>query len=247
MRHPDELRSEAGVDLLAGELFGAPLKPARGVVHVTAVAAEGPARRVIDIGPAAPTSALDRFVLHHTRARVDAILVTGSVLRAEPELTYDLGIAPAVLGAWRAACFGAAPHLLVLSRGELPVEHPAWFSWARPRVLVPTERAEALARALPPEVRVVGRDDPSPRAALAYLREELGCRSVSVEAGPSVATGLYEAPCAIDELLLSVYDGPLEEAARGGRFLDEDALAASHERVADTRVGAWRFTRWLAR
>lgn len=247
MRDPAELRRAEDVDAFTEALWGEPVGPMQGVLHVMAVARDGEAHRVIRIGPHAPDSAIDHFLLNLARARVGAILVTGSVLRAEPELRYDLGAAPEALSAWRARTHRQPPWVLVMSRGELPADHPVWGSWARPIAYVPAAKADALTAALPPRVEVVGAAAPSPRAALTHLLEARGCGSVSVEAGPSVAVPLYEAPCAVDELMLSVYAGPLDERARGGEFLSPAALEARLELAGAADVGAWRFSRWRAR
>jgi riboflavin biosynthesis pyrimidine reductase len=119
-------------------------------------------------------------------------------------------------------------------------------------VLTGRGAAPALRRALPERVEVVADPSPSPRAALAHLREARGCAGISVEAGPRVATRLYDAPLAVDELLLSVFTGPLPAPARGGAFLDEAALEARLERAAPPvevreESGAWRFSRWTRR
>lgn len=227
------------VDERARGLYGQPLGLARGVVHVVAVAG----RDVIRIGPHAPKSDADFFALSLTRARVGAILVSGSVLRAEPELRYDL---PDPLRRWREARgLEAPPRVCVLTRGALPAAHPVWESWARPVVYTTREAAASLS--LPDRVEVVGVDEPSPRGAIAWLRERAD--AVSIEAGPSVARPLYDAPLAVDELLLSVFEGELDPRARGDAFLGEPALSDRLRRVHESRLeepsGPWRFSRWL--
>ncbi|MGE0790721.1 MAG: hypothetical protein AB7S26_33920 [Sandaracinaceae bacterium] len=247
MRDPSELRTADDVDAMASALYSAPLPFAEGVVHVTAVAKEGERRTVIAIGPHAPKSGIDFFILNLTRARVDAIVVSGSVLRAEPELRYELGGATRALSAWRARHTDTPPWLLVLSRGDLSAEHPVWDSWARPLVYVPDDAVSRLRAVLPARVEVVGAARPSARGAIAHLRADRGCRAVSIEAGPRVAVPLYDEPLAIDELLLSVYGGELDPAARAGAFLDESELSTRLERRAATAVGEWTFSRWLGR
>ena len=240
------------VDARARALYGQPLQPAHGVVHVVAVAqgaegrgAEGRGNEyeVIRIGPHAPKSETDFFALSLTRARVGGVLVSGSVLRAEPELRYDL---PDALKQWRAAQgLDTPPVVLVLSRGDLPAAHPVWESWARPVVF--TSKAAAASLRLPARVEVVGVDDPSPREAVGWLRARAG--SVSIEAGPSIAVPLYDPPLVIDELLLSVFEGEIDPRARGRAFLDAAALSDRLRLVSEVRVdepsGPWRFTRWL--
>jgi riboflavin biosynthesis pyrimidine reductase len=260
----ERIRTPADVDAAARALYGAALGAMRGVLHVVAVAredtSEGPSQgeglRVIRVGPHAPASATDFFALNLARARVEGIVVSGSVLRDEPELRYALsGPAADALAAWRRGLgLRRPPWLLVLTRGADPgalADHPAWESWARPLVLTGEDAAPGLRRALPSRVEVVGHPAPSPRAALAHLRDARGCRGISVEAGPRVAVPLYDPPRAIDELMLSVFEGPLPAAARGGAFLPEPAIAARLRRAsAPTSVeepsGRWTFSRWLA-
>ncbi len=241
---PSDLRSADDVDALAAALYGAPPPALDGVLHVTAVAEVRGARRVIKIGQHSPKSALDLFCLHLARARVDAILVSGQVLRDEPTLRYEL---PPPLRAWRARRRPEPPTLVVLSRGALPAQHPVWSSEARLVVVVPPDAAPAARASLPDRVEVVGVDDTRPRAVLAWLRRERGARAISVEAGPSVAVPLYETPAAIDELTLSVYRGALDPRAEGAPFPDEATLAASLTRVGGRVDGDWSFSRWVSR
>ena len=239
----------------ARNLYGVELGALEGALHVMAVQARpGGEHRVIRIGPSSPKSETDFFVLGLARARVEGILISGSILRAEPELRYDM---QPDLTAWRREVAGleAPPWLLVLTRGaDLPAAHPAFESEARPIVLTSTNAAPALRRALPSRVEVVGLDSPSPRAAVAHLREERGCRGVSIEAGPSVALPLYGAHGAqlIDELMLSVYWGELAPEAEGHPFFSDDELAAHLVRagaptLVDEPSGRWTFSRWLRR
>ncbi len=231
------------VEARARALYGALLGPMDGVLHVVAVARVDGSLRVIRIGEHAPRSATDLFALSLARARVDAIVVSASVLRAEPTLVYDR------LGDGLLAIRGHAepPWLCVLTAsGDLPAAHPAWTSWARPLVYT---AIGATLPALPARVEVVRAPEPSPRDAIRHLREDRGCRGVSVEAGPRVAVALYDPPSAIDELMLSVFEGELDPRAVGGPFLDESRIEADFTCVGGpTRVeepsGAWTFARY---
>ena len=230
-------------------LYGEELGAMEGVLHVVAVHAEGESRRVIKIGEHAPESATDFFALELARARVEAIVITGAILREEPELRYVLS---SELAAWRREVLGLAepPWLLVLTHGDIPLDHPALSGPLRPIVFTSSEAAPSLRARTSIErtsIEIVGVPAPSARLALSFLRSERGCRSVSVEAGPTTAVPLYDEPCAIDELALSVYGGPLDPRARGGRFLDERALERRFERVSEASGGEWRFERWLRR
>lgn len=241
---PAELRTADDVDALAAALHSEPLPPMEGVLHVTAVAREGDGLTVMKIGEHSPKSPLDFFSLNLARARVDAILVTGSVLRAEPELRYELGGASRALHAWRDARYERPPYVLVLSRGGLDGAHPVWQSWARPIAFVPAEAEEDVRAALPARVEVVAGSGGA-RGAIEWLRADKGCRGVSVEAGPSVAVPLYEG--VIDELQLSVFEGALDPRGRAGAMLSEAELAERLERVGGSAHGEWRFSRWRAR
>ena len=230
----------------AEALYGPLPRTALGVVHVVAVTREGAGFCVLKIGPHAPKSETDFFVLQLARARASAIVVTGSVLRAEPGLRYDL---PAGFRDYRSGACGhqQPPILCVLTRrGGLPAQHPVWRSWARPLVYTGLDSDVAL----PDRVQVVRVQEPSPRGAIQYLREQRGCAAVSVEAGPSVSGPLYAPPNAVDELWLSVFEGALDPRARGGRFLDLRALGETMRPVGEaTEVaepsGRWTFQRWL--
>ncbi len=239
------LASAEDVSRFAESLYGEQLGAMDGVLHVVAIAE--PERIVMRIGDHSPKSATDFFALSLARARVEAIVVTGAVLRAEPELRYELATP---LAAWRREVAGLAspPFLLVLTGGEIPLDHPALASWARPIVFTThaaAERMRAQAR-----VEIVGHDAPSARAAIEHLRRVRGCRSVSIEAGPRTAVPLYDPPLAIDVLALSVFVGPLDPVARGGAFPSEAGLAsAGLRRVSaarrDEASGGWRFERWV--
>lgn len=231
------------VEARARALYGAPLGPMDGVLHVVAVARVDGALRVIRIGEHAPRSATDLFALSLARARVDAIVVSASVLRAEPALVYERldGGLIGIRGERE------PPWLCVLTAsGDLPAAHPAWSSWTRPLVYT---AVGARLPSLPGRVEVVRVAAPSPRDAIRHLREDRGCRGVSVEAGPRVAVPLYDPPAAIDELMLSVFEGDLDPRALGGPFLDESRIEADFTYVGGpTRVeepsGAWTFARY---
>ena len=172
---------------------------------------------MIAIGPGAPASATDRFVLGFARARADAIVTTGAILRAERDLVHrfsdEAGEDEAWRG-WRADQVGRreSPCLLILSRsGELPLDHPALAG--SPRTIVWTSQAgqARLGRAGGRfEVRVgigggsrktlahAGGPEHSGAAealsdAYHWLRDELGAETVAIEAGPGATLGLYEA------------------------------------------------------
>lgn len=206
---PGECRNAGDVDALARSMFGAVL-PFRGVSHVTATwDRPGGGLWVMAIGDETPESEHDFFMLNLSRARADAILVTGKVLRDEPTLRYDLqgpGKLPEALAEWRHTHAGRSqpPLLIVLTSGRgLDPEHPALSGeWARP-VLFTSDDAELPAM----DARVVRTPTPDARSAIRWAQSR-GATIVSLEAGPSTVLPLYEKPSVVDELLLGVCHAP---------------------------------------
>jgi riboflavin biosynthesis pyrimidine reductase len=135
----------------------------------------------------------------------------------------------------------------VLTASAIDFSHPVFASSARPIVFTTRDAARSLSP--PANVEVVGNDAPSARAAIDHLRNQRGCRSVAIEAGPRTAVPLYE-PLAIDELMLSVFEGALDPRAIGGAFPSNDELVAAGlalagETIVNEPSGPWRFSRWI--
>jgi riboflavin biosynthesis pyrimidine reductase len=230
-------------------LYGALPAPA-GVVHVVSAAREAGRLRVLRIGPDAPKSDTDFFVLQLARARADAVLTTARILREEPELSLTfLGPWASGLGAYRGALGKRRLTALIITLGgELPGEHPLWRDPLERLVLTAPANAAALEARLGDRAEVVASAEPSPRAALSLLAAR-GARAISVEAGPSTASTLYGQPPCIDELWLSIAELALP-AERLGGALPEDAtlfagLTLASERVRTEQSGPWRFQRWV--
>ncbi|MEZ4331130.1 MAG: hypothetical protein R3F35_05235 [Myxococcota bacterium] len=253
----DRARLEARIEALYGG--GIDWARATGVIHVAAI--DGVSRAAIAVGPGAPASSMDRFVLGFARARADAIVTTGAILRAESTLVHRFADEPRAETGWRrfrAEALGRAgpPMLVVLTAGgDWPPAHPALREASRAIVLT-TEAGRArlvgagAARAgirLLRDSGVVGRPngverpievvalDPGPKASLVdplaraidWLRRERGCETVVLESGPRSTLGLYSAPeSPIDELLLSVFEGPGAPIVDAPRFPDPATLAA---------------------
>ena len=189
------------IDQQLARLYGdVDWRGARGVLHVAAIAATS--HVVIAIGPHAPSSPTDRFVLGFVRARCDVIVTTGATLRAEPELVHRLSETPeeeAALRSWRERVLGRteAPMLVVLSRsGDLPVDHPALA--AAPGGFVWTSRqgrARMGAKRGPLEVVAEEGGGSGARsgiaAAIDFALSRAGVETVALEAGPSVSRALY--------------------------------------------------------
>jgi riboflavin biosynthesis pyrimidine reductase len=236
-----------------------------GVLHVAAIEAAG--RRALIPGRGGPASETDRFILGFVRARADAVLSTGAILRAEPDLRHvfaEEAHADQAFTRWRAERLGRreTPELLLLSAsGRFPLDHPAILS-ARNGIIW---TSEAGARRLGPRVAhlEVRRIDDAPggaRAAVASLRAEGRVETIALEAGPSTAAAFYEEAGAregCDELLLSTF-ASVDEGARENRvaasaigpaFLPETQIRARFgdpvSRCERTEAsGSWRFERY---
>lgn len=229
-------------------IYGDDLGRGARVVHVAAVAEEADGRlSVIASGPRAPTSPTDAFTLAAARARVDAIVTTGEILRREPRLSHALSPAAA---AWRREVLGIDQPPLVVILTRRPEEAVAHATAAAGRcvVLTPSARPADTRRG---GIRVLARSFASLAAAVARLEAECGTRSVLIEAGPRTARELYDAPPLVDELLLSVYQGPsLAPAALVGAFATSSRITAClgppvNEHSEGGRGARWRFLRYL--
>lgn len=243
-----------------------------GLLHVAAV--EAATRRVMIPGAFAPASPVDRFVLGVSRARADAIVTTGAILRSEPGLRHDPGDTPpenAALLEWRRDELGRreTPQLIVLSgSGDLPLAHPA-IAAARAGTILTTE---AGARRLPARVGAldvqVGDPGEAPIVGAVRVAREIGAQetsaaqTIAIEAGPTATAPLYlsVAPSAsnedavgsaacCDELLLSRFEGSLDARALGPAFFDETAIERVFGHVVaseriEDALGIWRFDRY---
>jgi riboflavin biosynthesis pyrimidine reductase len=236
-------------------LYGARLGAARGVVHVaSAWAAPGGALVSLRINAATPPSRSDRFILELARARAEAIVTTGRVLRTEPGLTHVL---PPDLASWRRDVLGRsdAPISIILTgRPDLDLDHPLLRTSSRPLVhTTPEVSAQLTPRACDAGVEVEGCVSASIETAIASLRQGRGCDSVLLEAGPSTLRPLYREGGPIDELLLSIYTSrDVPEAALGEPWFRPATLAAmglscasSVEREEES--GRWRFERHVGK
>ena len=209
------------------------LAPA-GVLHVASAWQDAEGRLfAMRIGPATPRSATDAFVLGVARARCDAIVTTGRILREEPAVRHAL---PPGLAAWRVRLPGRRPaplSVVLTARDDLDLAHPLLSG----RALVVTSRAAAqalVARARAAgreeDLEVVARPAPGLRDLLALLRDERGLTNVCVEAGPATAASLYEASPCVDELLLSIHLGrSLPAGVKGGALPGPEALARAFD------------------
>ena len=229
-------------------LYGAELTAPAGVLHVAAVWRARQGRwPTLKITPQTPLSDTDRFVLGLARARADAILTTGKILREEPTLQHSYHDDPQLdraLAAWRADFLGrpSRPVSVVLTaRGDIDPDHPLFRGPHSVYVLTGPAAARRLnRRPLDPRHRVMERSELNPISALDYLRGEAGFATVSIEAGASTSGALYRPTLRIDELLLSVVRGRfprrrparprLRVRARTGPGLRRSPLPASRTR-----------------
>lgn len=243
---PREVASADDVLALARTLLGDGFAAPEGVVQTCAV---GEDDHVIRIGPHAPRSAHDFFLLHLARASADVIVTTGQILRDEPTLRYDLegeGSLPAMLHAYRATHAKKPPRakVVVLSRGDVSLDHPALHGWAEPVIATPSATLAHAARARGMGALVHEGDA---RALVLTLRALHP--TISVEAGPSASGALYEDGSVVDVLFHSRFRGVLVDEARGARFLAATELDARFStRTASATVdepsGPWSFTRY---
>ncbi|MBK8593593.1 MAG: dihydrofolate reductase family protein [Sandaracinaceae bacterium] len=241
----------ASVTRLAQQLYGPGFEPREGVLHVTAVA--GLARRTLRIDEHTPKSLADTFALNLARARADAIVITGKLLRDEPALSYAPGspgpAAPAMADYRRQLGRDARPWLVVLTRGAgLPLTHPVFHDGhTRPLIHAPAAAAEALRAVAPCEV--LGSDGEASLAGLVAALRARGARTISFEAGPSTTRELYtgDAPL-LDELCLSAFLGTLPHGAQLAEALPAlpPALTlAGPERQVHAPSGPWAFARYV--
>jgi len=219
-------------------LFGGAFEK-EGVIHPTACVrkADG-AYCALRIEPRTPKSPHDLFALFFQRARADVIVSTGAILRAEPDVRYDLADSPFGPGllAYRASLGKTEPpRVVVLSRRlDLASEHPAL-------------RAPQVELWSPQPLSGLGHRPFTgrPVEAVETLRAEGGL--VVVEAGPSVTRGLHAAD-AIDALYLTTFAGEIDEALLAGAAFDTAGIetrlpAAGPPRRVEEPSGPWHFVR----
>lgn len=233
-----------------------------GVVHVASVWRDPDGNTVVlRIGPDAPKSAADAFALSSSRARADAILTTGAILREEPQMVaLPFGADATSLRAARSDIFGRStePALMVLSRGDVDPAHPALRCGVRPYVLTGREGAAKLrASGVTEACQVVELEVPCAASAITWAKKALLARTVTIEAGPTTALGLYRgahraatdgadkdgadedgadkdgadkdgaATARVDELLLSIVQTAPPLSVRGKPFLTDAQVRAA--------------------
>lgn len=253
----DSLRSADDVDHHARRIFGR-VPTATGLIHTTSAWRKDPSTFLtLRIGPDTPRSSHDAFLLGLARARADAIVTTGRILRQEPGMTHAIG-GPAsmadALRAWRweRLAKGRPPISLVLSRsGDIDLKHPFFRGPGRQMIYTGPKGAWKLdSLAADAGVDLVTVPEPTPRGAVELLRGELGAATISMEAGPTVARTYYDPPLAVDELMLAVFAGEsVPTSARGLRQVPPSRLDALFPHRGETievrsEDGPWEITRW---
>jgi riboflavin biosynthesis pyrimidine reductase len=230
-----------------------------GVIHVAAVGREPDGELVVlKINHATPRSSHDRFALDLARARADVIVTTGAILRSEPTLRYELASDRAdALHTWRMDQLGRpTPPLVVVLTGreDIDLDHPTLHGWAQPWIFTNVDCAKALHGRLPRHVGLAGVPSPDLQTLVDWARRRFDARTITIEAGPSTTRPLYrlddEGPGLVDELMLSVFEGTIPSAARGGPFVSERTLERYFDRrhegeVVQEQSGPWRFIRLL--
>jgi len=241
------------------ELYGDDLLEDGGVVQVSSAwrDAQG-GLRSLRIGPHAPRSETDGFVLALARARADVIVTTGQILRHEPRLQHRIESEPALdLLAWRRDRLGRTepPRVAILTSGRsIDWDHPV-FSGPSPVLLFTHEsqekRLSEAARGR--NVEVIGSEAPSLHALLQWGVAGGAARTITLEVGPSsLASMSSEGSLAgsIHEWMLSVYLSPsVSERALGDPWPDlSDAhhggLRLRTEHRLEEESGAWAFQRF---
>lgn len=249
-----ELTDAASVDRAARALFGSSLDTRPLLSHSIAVwrANEDTPLVTIRINEHSPKSDLDFLALHIGRARADAIVITGKILRDEPELSYDLHADSRwgeALTHWRQCRWGLLepPWLLILTdSGEFDLRHPVFSGWARPVIFTNDRTATRKLAAAP--CPVISDESPDINRAIQHLQLAYECECISIEAGPSTVRSLYKRPMPVKELLLSVYlESSLDERAQGDTLIKLSEVRAMFrtETSATHREGEqhWSFHR----
>ena len=250
-----EMASAADVERQLLAMYGDDLPAAPpAVLHVTSAWRRGERLVTLRINEHAPPSAVDFFVLNVCRARADAIITTGEILRREPAMHHGLqgpGTVSRALAEWRRERLGkiAGPVSLVLTSGrDLDLDHPLFKRATRAVIFTSPAGAKRLPGAGERGIDVVADPGASPRRALELVQERYGAATVSLESGPSTARLLYQPPLAVDELMLSIYEATeLDARARGDEFLSFGKLEEGMRRIGKPYLAPedeWSFHRY---
>lgn len=200
------------------------------ILHVAAVYEDNNSYKIIRVDSSkAPRSNEDFFALNLARARVDAIFTSGKVIREEADLSHSLqGPFAKSLEEYRTKVLGKAspPYSLIFTRGSPDLESSFFDNKTRPVIYTSTDGYNSLDKKVLEEKGIIAKDggaSPTVEEALAYLKEELGVETVSMEAGPSVSNDLYNKSL-VSELMLSIYSGKISPEAIGNEFVSKKTI-----------------------
>lgn len=231
------LSTAAAVRAFARRLLGWDGSPL-GTFQVMAISAVDNA--VIAINEHAPRSPTDFFTLRLARAAADAVVLTGRIVRMEPDLRVSLD-GPGAAGLRALRGDRPLPLVGVLTRGDgLDFSHPLFRHPGGVVLLVPSPTPDLCDAAAAHGVRVRALPAPGVHGTVQALREG-GAEVVSIEAGISTAAALY--PDKVDHLMLGRFHGPLPAAARGPAF-DADLsqmVPVAPPTEVDEASGRWSF------
>lgn len=249
-----QLESASDVSSAFTRMFGRNALLPQGIVHVAAVAACDGKHLVIRVGNGAPSSRHDLFVLGAVRARAEAVVATGEILRSEPSLRHDRygpGDLHAALLAWRRKLgLDRPPRSLILTSGRNVDHDHALFSSATAVSIITGEDAPRpfILAMRARGVDVLQVESPSVRAAIGCLQKEYGVTEISIEAGPSSTKNLYAVPVAVRELFLSVFHGRVQQEHLVAQFADPAVQQREFQEITEpyqvgTGQGTWSFHR----
>ncbi|MAI27736.1 MAG: hypothetical protein CMN75_17055 [Spirochaeta sp.] len=242
------------------ELYGDELLEDGGVVQVCSAWRDPQGLlRSVRVGPHAPQSQTDGFVLALARARADVIVTTGQILRDEPGLQHEIGSESGLnLSAWRRERLGrpAAPLIAVLTSGKsVDWSHPVFSGSSR--VLLFTRDAQVgslLEEGRSRGVEVIGEPEPSLASLLGRLGASAAIRTVVLEVGPRSMTSLFSAGSGsmgqVQEWMLSLCLAPsLSSRAQGEAWPDlsdpeNEGLGLLSEYRSEEVSGPWAFRRF---
>lgn len=254
------IASAAEITASACALYGQVPVETAAVLHVLAVAeSPGQTAHVLRITPSTPKCAWDLFALRLARARADAIVISGKILRDEPELTYGAGASGEAFASFRRKALKkpSPPRLIVLTRdSELPLTHPIFEGRWPVTIATTPETARTLRQKWSGAPRIADvptlweHAAPSLKAVITRVQDTFGpACTVSLECGPSTVAPLYdETPPCIDEIMLSEFRGNIASELLAGcpwRVPPEQSLyhEVAPPRHIDTVDGTWTFRR----
>jgi riboflavin biosynthesis pyrimidine reductase len=224
------------------------------LLHVTAVYEQSPGNyNTLKINQDTPKSDYDFFTLNLARARADAIISTGQILREE-SVTHELqGPASIGLAIWRKDILKKVdiPYSLLITSGDRGINlgHPILNKDSGTKPLIYT-KTESYRRLKPinkefSHITFIPVEETSLQDALKYLWNHLNVSTISIEAGPSTSQELYRPINLIDELMLSIYHRPVKDSVIGKPFQTQKTLDANFKQTSSFKAGDWEFRRYI--